>query len=116
MPIENRPEEPPATRRMNCPPSHPTPSPIRAPPASSATASPSRAYHVIGSAPGTLISANATTRMTTGASLKPDSASSMPVIRRGSGTVRNTEKTAAASVDASTAPTSAAVSNGIPST
>ena len=37
--------------------------------------------------------------MTTGASLKPDSASSIPVIRRGSGTRRSTENTAAASVE-----------------
>ena len=37
--------------------------------------------------------------MTTGASLKPDSASSSPASRRGSGTRRSTEKTAAASVE-----------------
>ena len=37
--------------------------------------------------------------MTTGASLKPDSASSIPASRRGSGTRRSTEKTAAASVE-----------------
>ena len=49
-----------------------------------------------------------TTRITTGASLKPDSASSIPVTRRGSGTRRSTENTAAASVEDSTAPTSSA--------
>lgn len=48
--------------------------------------------------------AKATTRMTTGASLKPDSASSAPVSRDGSGTLRRTEKTAAASVEDTTAP------------
>ena len=47
---------------------------------------------------------NATTRITTGASLKPDSASSTPVSRDGSGTLRRTEKTAAASVEETTAP------------
>ena len=38
------------------------------------------------------------TRTTVGASFSPDSASSAPVIRRGSGTTRRTENTAAASV------------------
>ena len=38
------------------------------------------------------------TSSTVGASLRPDSASSAPVIRRGSGTRRSTENTAAASV------------------
>ena len=47
---------------------------------------------------------NATTRMTTGASLNPDSASRAPVTRLGSGTLRSTEKTAAASVEETTAP------------
>ena len=42
--------------------------------------------------------------MTTGASLKPDSASRTPVTRVGSGTLRRTEKTAAASVEETTAP------------
>ena len=46
----------------------------------------------------------ATTRITTGASLNPDSASSTPVSRLGSGTLRSTEKTAAASVEETTAP------------
>ena len=49
-----------------------------------------------------------TTAMTTGASLKPDSASSRLVSRRGRGTLRSTEKTAAASVELRTAPTSSA--------
>ena len=45
------------------------------------------------------------TRMTTGASLNPDSASRMPAGRRVSRNVRNTENTAAASVDDTIAPT-----------
>ncbi len=56
------------------------------------------------------------TRTTVGASLKPDSASSAPVIRRGSGTTRITENTAAASVGDVTAPSSTASSHGSPST
>ena len=51
--------------------------------------------------------------MTTGASLKPDSASSMPLTRRGSGTLRSTAKTAAASVEARIAPMSRAVFHGM---
>ena len=46
--------------------------------------------------------------MTTGASLNPDSASSIPLSRRGSGTVRSTENTAAASVELRIAPMSSA--------
>lgn len=42
--------------------------------------------------------------MTTGASLNPDSASSIPTSRGGSGTRRRTEKTAAASVEEMAAP------------
>ncbi len=44
--------------------------------------------------------------MTTGASLKPDSASSIPDSRLGSGTLRRTAKTAAASVEVTMAPMS----------
>ena len=55
-----------------------------------------------------MTAASATTRITTGASLKPDSASSRPPSRGGSGTLRSTEKTAAESVGASTAPISSA--------
>ncbi len=55
-----------------------------------------------------MTAARATTRITTGASLKPDSASSRPPRRGGSGTLRSTEKTAAESVGASTAPISSA--------
>lgn len=47
---------------------------------------------------------NATTRITTGASLKPDSASRTPVTRLGSETFLSTENTAAASVEDTTAP------------
>ena len=55
------------------------------------------------------------TRTTVGASLSPDSASSAPVRRRGSGTTRSTENTAAASVGEVTAPSSTASSQGRPS-
>jgi hypothetical protein len=47
---------------------------------------------------------NASTRITAGASLKPDSASRVPLSRFGSPMPRSTEKTAAASVEATTAP------------
>lgn len=47
---------------------------------------------------------SATTMITTGASLKPDSASSAPVTLDGSGIFLSTEKTAAASVEETTAP------------
>lgn len=68
--------------------------------ASSSAISPSSAYQC---STGPAVE-NATTRMTTGASLKPDSASRMPVTRAGRGIFRRTEKTAAASVDETTAP------------
>ena len=69
----------------------------------------SSCHHGCASAPGTACWARVTTSSTTGASLKPDSASSIPVTRRGSGTRRSTEKTAAASVEDSTAPMSSAI-------
>ena len=47
--------------------------------------------------------------MTTGASLKPASASSMPERRLGSGTLRSTAKTAAASVEVTMAPMSSEI-------
>ena len=53
--------------------------------------------------------------MTTGASLKPDSASRMPRSRVGSGTSRSTEKTAAASVEERIAPISKAIGQVSPS-
>ena len=53
--------------------------------------------------------------MTAGASLKPDSASSRPATRRGSGSTRSTENTAAASVDDTMAPRSSASCQSIPS-
>lgn len=74
--------------------------PMAAPIASSRAISPTSTYQL---STGPLVE-KATTRMTTGASLKPDSASSTPVTRAGSGTLRSTEKTAAASVDETTAP------------
>ncbi len=74
--------------------------PIAAPMASSIAISATRMYQC-STGPTT---ESATTMMTTGASLKPDSASRTPVIRGGSGTLRSTEKTAAASVEETTAP------------
>ena len=56
------------------------------------------------------------TSTTVGASLRPDSASSAPVSRLGSGTTRSTENTAAASVGDVTAPSSSASSQGRPRT
>ena len=56
------------------------------------------------------------TSTTVGASLRPDSASSAPVSRRGNGTTRSTENTAAASVGDVTAPSSTASSQGRPRT
>ena len=55
------------------------------------------------------------TRTTVGASLRPDSASSAPTSRCGSGTTRSTENTAAASVGEQTAPSRTASSQGRPS-
>ena len=54
------------------------------------------------------------TSTTVGASLRPDSASSTPWIRLGSGTTRSTENTAAASVGDVTAPSRIASSQGRP--
>ena len=90
--------------------------PMAAPPASSAAAERSRCHHGSGAPPGARLADRAVTRSTTGASLKPDSASSMPDTRRGSGTRRSTENTAAASVEASTAPTRSDTSHDQPST
>ena len=58
---------------------------------------------------------NSSTRMTAGASLKPDSASSSPPSRRGSGTTRITENTAAASVLDTMAPSNRASCQFMPS-
>ena len=54
------------------------------------------------------------TSTTVGASLRPDSASSDPISRLGSGTRRSTENTAAASVGEVTAPSRTATSHLIP--
>ena len=106
--MENSADEAPATRRRSHAPAQPTSSPITVPPTSSTPAS-SRTYHQGScSAVGTDWAASATTRMTTGASLNPDSASSIPLSRRGSGTVLSTENTAAASVELRIAPMSSA--------
>ena len=52
------------------------------------------------------------TSSTDGASLRPDSASSAPRSECGIGTLRSTEKTAAASVGEVTAPSSIAIQSG----
>ena len=54
------------------------------------------------------------TSTTVGASLSPDSASSAPVRRLGSGSARRTENTAAASVGEQMAPSRIASSHGSP--
>lgn len=56
------------------------------------------------------------TRMMTGGSLKPDSASSTARSRPFTGILRSTAKTAAASVDDTTAPSSTAVRTSTSST
>ena len=91
--------------------SHGLPPPRHGPPRAhaAATAVGARGHHGRGLPPGEAGAARASTRITTGASLNPDSASSRPVSRRGSGTRRSTEHTAAASVEARTAPTSSAM-------
>ncbi len=58
---------------------------------------------------------NNSTRMTAGASLKPDSASRSPPSRLGSGTTRSTENTAAASVLDTMAPSNRASCQFMPS-
>lgn len=77
--IGYRPDAGSATCRMPYAPSQPMASPMAAPIASSRAISPSRAYQC---STGPVVE-KATTRMTTGASLKPDSASSTPVRRAG---------------------------------
>ena len=106
---ENRPDEAAATRRSSRRPAQPTASPIAAPPTSSTPASsssvPPRVRAPAPAPPGRRARRRG---CTTGASLNPDSASSIPVSRRGSGTRRSTENTAAASVEVRIAPTSSA--------
>ena len=81
-------------------------------PIASPTAAPTSSWNSRSNAPcgrtsrRSIVPVNVTTRITVGASLNPDSASSSPATRRGSGSDRSTEKTAAASVDATTAPSS----------
>ena len=71
---------------------------------------------VVANVPFGMVMLGSVTSTTVGASLSPDSASSAPVSRLGSGTTRSTEKTAAASVGEVTAPRSTASSQGSPST
>ena len=82
--------------------SQPAAMPIAAPAASSNTSVPIND----GACTWNGVSLNTITRMTVGASLKPDSASSRPAMRRGSGSARSTANTAAASVEDTTAPIS----------
>ncbi len=93
-------------------PSQPTATPMAAPMASSRAISPTSRYQC---STGPAVE-KATTRMTTGASLNPDSASSVPVTRAGRGIRRSTEKTAAASVEDTTAPMMSACRHSRPTT
>ena len=104
-----RPEAGSARRRSANAPTQPMISPATAPMASSATSSPAMPRAL-----GMCSEVSATTRMITGASLKPDSASRIPDRREGSGRRRSTEKTAAASVGASTAPSRVAMRQSAP--
>ena len=70
-----------ATRRSSTAPASPTARPTAAPTASSISASPSSHHHGCGRCRRAACSVIATTRMTTGASLNPDSASSRPASR-----------------------------------
>src|SRR5215469_10817775 len=99
--IGYRPEAGSATRRSANAPSRPASSPIAAPAASSYTTIPA-----MSAGPGAcaLVPLSSVTASTAGGSLSPDSASSVPDSRGGSGSLRRTENTAAASVGASTAP------------
>ena len=105
--IENRPDDGIETRCSTWAPSQPVRAPTAAPTESSRPASSTSAHHACDPPPAAC-SDSATTRITTGASLNPDSASSVPLSRRGRLTRRSTEKTAAASVGVRTAPTSSA--------
>ncbi|MGY2700827.1 hypothetical protein ACVW2K_000411 [Nocardioides sp. HB32] len=108
-----RPEEGSAARRMTQAPPNPAARPNPVPTTSSYPTIPSTA-----STPCSCAAPDDTsvTSTTVGASLRPDSASSVPVSRRGSGTTRSTENTAAASVGEVTAPSSTASCHGSPST
>src|SRR5215469_10558308 len=99
--IGYRPEAGSATRRSANAPSRPASSPIAAPAASSYTTIPA-----MSAGPGAcaLVPLSSVTASTAGGSLSPDSASSVPDSWGGSGSLRRTENTAAASVGASTAP------------
>src|SRR5581483_552149 len=99
--IGYKPEAGSATRRSASAPSNPASSPIAAPAASSY---PTIAGTSAGDARCGGAQLSSDTASTAGASLRPDSASSMAASRGGSGSLRRTENTAAASVGASTAP------------
>ena len=86
-------------------PSRPTATPIAAPPASSHATSPMMCS---GSGPCAPCWLSRVTASTDGGSFRPDSPSSIPERIGGSGSLRSTEKTAAASVGARTAPRSSA--------
>ena len=86
-------------------PRRPTATPIAAPPTSSQTTSPTIGSGPVPCAPCWL---SRVTASTDGGSFRPDSPSSIPDSVGGSGSLRSTEKTAAASVGARTAPSSSA--------
>nr|BFF24728.1 hypothetical protein GCM10025732_26930 [Glycomyces mayteni] len=106
-----RPDTGSARRRSSHAPPAPTASPITDPAASSHTRSPNSS-NVLGRPSA---AENARTRITAGASLNPDSASRVPLSRLGSPMPRSSENTAAASVDATTAPMTSAVCHANPS-
>ncbi len=110
--IGYRPEAGSAMRRSVNAPRYPIASPIAAPTSSSKTRASSAAAGR--NAKGT--SLNMSTKITAGASLKPDSASSRPATRRGRGRTRRTENTAAASVEETMAPNNSAACQLTPST
>ncbi len=107
-----RPDDGSAARRISQAPPKPNASPAATPTTSSHATMPA--------VPSSPWSSHApleirVTRTTVGASFSPDSDSSVPINRRGSGTTRSTENTAAASVGDVTAPSSTASSQGMPS-
>ena len=94
-----------ARPRRTMAPSRPTTRPTTRPMPSAATPSRTESHHGSARSP-TEAAVRAITARTAGASLNPDSASSMPTTRRGSRTERSTENTAAESVLVTTAPSS----------
>ncbi|CPU46661.1 Uncharacterised protein [Mycobacteroides abscessus] len=102
--IGYKPEAGSATRRSAIAPRKPDSRPIAEPASSSYTICTAVLFG--SNTKGTML--NISTRITAGASLNPDSASNSPASRRGNGSTRSTEKTAAASVEDTMAPSSSA--------